>query len=95
MYDVILILGYLVDKKGKPAKEQVLRLNKGIWLFNKKEAKNIMMTGGFHSRFNKTDKSLAWHMRRFAIEKGVPTNKIITENKSTDTRKYYLFKVFN
>jgi len=91
MYDAVLVLGYLVEKNGKLPEEQILRINKGIELFNKKQANFIIMSGGFHKRFNQTKKPLAWHMKRFAVKQGVPSKKIFTENKSADTIENILF----
>jgi uncharacterized SAM-binding protein YcdF (DUF218 family) len=91
MYDVIIVLGYLVEDNGKLPEEQILRINKGIELLNKKQARNIIMNGGFGNHFNKTNKPLAWYMKEFAMKQGIPSRKIISENKSANTIENILF----
>ena len=83
MYDAILVFGHLVKKDGSLSEEQILRLDKGIELLNKKKAKNIIMSGGIGEK-NKTKKPLAHHMKEYAIKKKVPENRIFLEN-SLDT----------
>ncbi len=85
MYDVILVFGHTVTDEGVLSKEQVLRIMKSINILNKNKARFLLMSGGFGDHFNKTDKSLAWHMKKFAMGEGVPPDKILTEDKSYET----------
>ena len=91
MYDAILVFGHLVKKDDSLSEEQILRLDAGIDLLNKKKAKNIIMSGGFGDHFNKTKKSLAYHMKEYALKKGVPNKSIVLEEKSYDTVDNIIF----
>ena len=91
MYDVILIFGHLVDKNGNLSKEQILRIKKGTELFKKKEAKYLMVSGGFGKHFNQTNKSLGWYMKKFSIKQGINPKKIFIESKSFETIDNIIF----
>jgi uncharacterized SAM-binding protein YcdF (DUF218 family) len=84
-YDVIIVLGHSVNKKGVLSKEQILRLDKGIELFKKGVGKNLLMTGGFGKHFNQTDKSLAEHMKQYALKNKIEDKKTFIEGKSYNT----------
>ncbi|MFC1780541.1 YdcF family protein [Patescibacteria group bacterium] len=84
-YDVIIILGHSVSKKGVLSKEQILRLDKGIELLKEGIGKNLLMTGGFGKHFNQTNKSLAEHMKQYALQNDIEDNRIFIEEKSFDT----------
>src|SRR3989344_8801451 len=90
MIDVIIVLGDFVDKKGI-SEEQKKRINRGLELYHKKNARFILFCGGFGKHFNTTKLSLAKHMKEYAVQSGAPSNKVILENESFNTVENIIF----
>lgn len=87
----VLVFGYAVTPKGQQYKEQEKRVKRGVSVFIKENADFLILSGGFGNLFNRTKKSLAWHMAKQAIYLGIPKKKIVLENKSKDTLENILF----
>ena len=91
MTRVIIVLGDYVTKKGILSDEQKKRIDEGINQFYKKKATFILFGGGFGKHFNQTMKPLAEHMKKYALEQGIPAKNILVENYSFNTIENILF----
>ncbi len=85
--DAILVLGYsLEDDHPSPFLEQ--RLETALDLYNEGYAKNIIVSGGI----GPTDTlPVAVIMKKWFIEKGVPSQFIITENYANNTYENFVY----
>jgi len=91
MVDIIVVLGDSVNAKQGLSEEQKKRIDHGLELFRKKEAKYLLFCGGFGKHFNTTKTSLAKHMKIYALQKGIPNKKIILESRSFNTIENIIF----
>ena len=89
--DVIIILGYAVNRSGKLLDISKWRIEKAVELYNKGITKKIIVSGGNENYFNGTDKSLAYWMKKYAIKLGVSPKNIFIEGKSSDTKENIIF----
>ncbi len=79
--DVIVILGYTIDKDGTPSFIQDNRVAAGVYLYKKGYADKIILTGGNPVK----GKSEAELMKKYAVELGVKKRDIILEIKADST----------
>lgn len=85
--DAAIVLGTAVwgDEPSPVFKE---RIRHGIWLYEKQYVDFLIFTGGKAEGQKYSEAEVA---RKFAIENGVPENKIFAEEKSTITDENLLF----
>ncbi len=82
-FDVIIVLGAAVLKNRQPSLALRRRLLHGVDLMKQGRADYLLVTGGL-GRYPPTEASM---MKDLAIEQGIPSEKILTENKGTTTFK--------
>lgn len=75
MKDAVIVLSHKIDSNGKLSKEYKKRLDKGIELVLDKKANYIILCG------ERADKDV----KNYAINKGIKSNKILTQTESRDT----------
>jgi len=81
--DVIIVLGYPCTPDGQISPTQRSRVDKGIELFDRSNAQNLVFTGGAaHNKYVESEV-----MKAYAISKGVKANKILIEGKSQSTHE--------
>lgn len=80
-YDVIIVLGAAVRKGGVPSSALRRRLLHGVWLMKQKKAGYLLVTGGT-GRYPPAE---ACVMKQLALEQGIEPERIITEEKATNT----------
>ncbi len=86
--DAILVLGYSLDDDQKPSIYLENRLEEALTLYNDGYAKNIIVSGGT----GPTDAiPVAVAMKKWFIEKGIPSDLIFTETKSNNTYENFVF----
>jgi len=79
--DVIIVLGYPCTPDGQISPTQRSRIDKGIELFDRSNAQNLVFTGGAaHNKYVESEV-----MKAYAISKGVKAYKILIEGKSQST----------
>jgi uncharacterized SAM-binding protein YcdF (DUF218 family) len=78
---VAVVLGSYVLPDGKPGGALLRRIEKAVALFRKKEVEYILATGGVGIN----PVSEAESMRDFALENGVPEDRIFLEKKAANT----------
>lgn len=86
---VIIVLGHRLKNDGQPTIELFKRLDLGIKLFNKFNVGAIIFSGGMAS--SSAGVTEAKVMKEYAISKGIPSHKIILEEKSLDTISNAIF----
>ena len=81
--DVAIILGAATSgEKVSPVYRE--RINHGIWLFENGYVDYLILTGGVGKGNEKSD---AYVAKQYAMEKGIPENVILIEEKSTITEE--------
>ena len=81
--DVAIILGASIwDDEPSPVFEE--RINHGIWLYNNGYVDSLIFTGGVGEGQKHSEASVA---KKYAIDKGVPSEDIYIEEKSTITQE--------
>jgi tetratricopeptide (TPR) repeat protein len=83
----IVILGYALADDGTMREPLIERLNAGLAAANKYPNSKIIVTGGVPKQGN-TESKL---MKEWLISKGIAEERILTEDKSTDTVENALF----
>ncbi len=86
--DAILVLGYSLDDDQKPTPYLESRLEEALSLYNDGYAKNIIVSGGTGPT---DDIPVAIAMKKWFIEKGVPSDLIYAETKSNNTYENFVF----
>jgi len=79
----VVVLGHRLMDDGHPTIELGKRLDLGIELFNKFNVDAIIFSGGMANPLARVTEAEV--MRRYAICKGIPSSRIILEEKSLDT----------
>lgn len=87
-YDIIIILGAGLVEGIRPSRTLNKRLNKAIELFNINPEAIIIASGGKGSNEKISE---AEAMKIYLIEKGIPEQSIILEDKSTNTYENLMF----
>ncbi|MCX7748925.1 MAG: YdcF family protein [Clostridia bacterium] len=80
--DCILILGYALKDGYHPDEWLEMRLSKGLELFNRGFGEFIIVSGG---KGPKDQIPVGESMRNWLLERGVPDNKIVVEDRSSTT----------
>ena len=81
--DVVIVLGAgTAGEKVSPVYRE--RINHGIWLYENGYVDYLILTGGFGEGNEKSDAFVA---KLYALEKGVPEQVILIEEKSTITEE--------
>ena len=81
--DVAIVLG-AATSNGEVSPVYRERINHGIWLYENGYVDYLILTGGVGKGNEKSDASVA---KQYAIEKGVPEQVILIEEKSTITEE--------
>ena len=81
--DVALVLGAGTDG-GEVSPVFRERINHGIWLYQNGYVKYLLLTGGIGDGNEISDAQVA---KRYAVSRGVPSEAILTEDKSTITQQ--------
>ncbi len=79
--DAIVILGAAVYPSGKPSPTLIRRVEWGIELLKRGEAQWLLASGGAGGR----EPSEAQVMRRIAVERGIPYQHILLEERAEST----------
>ncbi len=86
--DAIIVLGYSLDDGENPSDFLIKRMETTLLLFNQGYAKNIIVSGGI----GPTDTvPVAVSMKKWFIEKGVPSTLIFTESYSNNTYENFVY----
>ncbi|CAI2605519.1 YdcF family protein [Apilactobacillus kunkeei] len=80
--DYIIILGFVLNKNGKPQRTLVQRLEKGLTLAKEQPNSKIIVSGG---ELPVEPKIEATVMKNWLVKHGVASSRIITEEGSLDT----------
>ncbi|MBQ1344636.1 YdcF family protein [Candidatus Saccharibacteria bacterium] len=81
--DVAIILGAALTKDGvSPVFRE--RINHGIWLYNNKYVKKLIITGGYGEGSYKSD---AYIGKKYAESQKIPSRDILIEESSTATEE--------
>ena len=85
--EVAIILG-AGTTRGQPTPVFCERINHGIWLYEEGYVAALIITGGYSEGNNLSDAMIA---KKYAVEKGIPKDKIMIEEKSKITQEnlYY------
>ncbi len=79
--DVVVIFGNKVEANGQPSKRLKSRLDKGIELYENKNAKKIIVSGGIGKEG--FDEGLI--MKLYLTKNNIPEKDVITDNKGVNT----------
>jgi len=79
--DVIVVLGAAVWPNEKPSPSLLRRVKKSIDLYKSGHAENIIMSGGV----GRHPPAEAVVMKRIALESGIPEERILIDDRSTNT----------
>lgn len=79
--DVIVVLGAAVWPDEQPSPSLLRRVNKSVDLYKSGYADNIIMSGGM-GRYPPAEAVI---MKKIALQNGIPSDRIITEDQSTST----------
>jgi vancomycin permeability regulator SanA len=79
--DVAVILGNHVAPDGKPSARLQARLDRAVELYHRGIFQHTIVSGGIDP--NGTDEAVA--MKRYLVERGLPSNKIIVDNAGNNT----------
>ncbi len=83
--NIVIVLGSTNDSLGNISKIGKQRLNKGGDLLSIYNKSGLILTGGYGSHFNSTDKPYFFYAKQYLATKGIDENKIIDCVLSTDT----------
>ena len=84
-YGAIVVLGHYCNSKGKLSRRQKSRALKAVQLLDKHPDAKIIVTGGKGKTFNRSSASLAFNTKLYLQQLGVSSEKILLEDKSTNT----------
>lgn len=82
--NILLVLGAPNSPEGLLSPIAISRLDTCYAVYQR-EGSNILLTGGFGSHFNTTNKPHAWYAAQYLIGKGIPTHKILGYVESRNT----------
>ena len=85
--DYVIVLGAGLDKD-KPKKVLINRLNKTVEYYNRYPTTIFIVSGGMGKDETVTE---SYAMKKYLKEKGIPTDQVIEENKSTSTLENLMF----
>ena len=85
MDGIIIILGSPNDERGNLSSIAKERLTQGIKEYTGNPGYAILLTGGFGSHFNTTDKPHAFYAKEFLLKAGIPAEEILEFAESRDT----------
>ncbi|HLC22272.1 MAG TPA: YdcF family protein [Candidatus Nanoarchaeia archaeon] len=84
--DVIIVLGGGVTKEGTPTGSSLARIKKTVELFQECAASYVLMSGAYSNKISYTPmKTEAQAMKDYAMQLGIPEEKIILEEFSMET----------
>ena len=89
--DAIVVLGHYCNFKGNLSRRQRARALKAVQLLDKYPDVRIIVTGGRGKTFNRSSTSLARHVKSYLQQLGVPSEKILLEDKSVDTAQQAVY----
>lgn len=81
---LLIVLGAPNSPEGLLSPIAISRLDTCFSIYQQEEA-YILLTGGYGSHFNTTDKPHAWYGRQYLKGKGVPSHKILDSIESRNT----------
>lgn len=81
--DVIIVLSAGAYNTGLPDFETIIRLHKGMELYQKGYADKIICAGGV--RYQSVEKSIAEIMKDTLIQNGIPGDRILIQDETTNT----------
>ena len=80
---VLVVLGRRLNDDGSMSMDLIKRCDKALEFFLREKPKKVLLSGGAPNK--KADRTEADAMKEYLIEKGVPQDKIIVEDKSLTT----------
>ncbi len=86
--DAIIVLGYGLDENQLPSEYLEARLQTALDLYNEGYAKNIIVTGGIGP---KDTMPVAVAMKKWFLDKGVPSELVITEMHANNTYENFVY----
>lgn len=86
VYDIIIVLGGGVTKEGTPTGSSLARIKKTVELFQEGAASFVLMSGAYSNKISYTPiKTEAHAMKDYAMQLGIPEEKIVLEEFSMET----------
>lgn len=79
-----VILAHTLQPDHTISWEGILRVDKGLWLYDKNRCSTIVMSGGY-AKNSSPEISHAEAMLRYAVQRGQPLETILKEEKSPET----------
>ncbi|QSB02066.1 YdcF family protein [Methylomonas sp. EFPC1] len=83
--EIIMVLGSTINSEGKLSEIAVGRLEKCIEVVKNKDDYLIVLTGGFGSHFNTTNRMYSLYAYEYLINNGIDTDRISALIPSVDT----------
>lgn len=91
-FDVILVLGSGISKSGKLYPDSIVRLKKGIGLFQNGISNCLAFSGNYSFSLDfKPVKGEATAMKEFAVKDGIPASRILVEPNAHDSLSNLVF----
>lgn len=88
MVDTVIVLGCGIWPDGRPTLALAMRLDKAVEYYRENPHVNIIVSGGQGPNEPYPE---AVAMRDYLVDRGIPEDKIINEDKSTSTRENFEF----
>ena len=82
---IIIILGSLNDEQGSLPELATSKIAVGIKAYKKHSGYRILCTGGFGDHFNRAEKSHAYYVSEYLVQKGIPREDILEFAESSNT----------